>query len=175
MGNVVVAGGRRVKLNGHALGCAASGTPLSNNGAFNATNSTVSYDGAAAQTVATANVDYTNLTIDNPAGVTLSSAESVPGVLALKQGVFTNGANLTLGNGATIVRSGGSLATAPTFGASVNVQYAGNAAITTGPELPAATSVLANLTNNNTATINLNQNETAVSYTHLTLPTSDLV
>ena len=160
MSNVVVDFSGAFNLNGHTLGLAAPGTPLTNNGAFNATNSTVSYDGAAAQTVATANVDYTNLTIDNPAGVTLSSAESVPGVLALKQGVFTNGGNLTLGNGATIVRSGGSLATAPTFGASVNVQYAGFATITTGPELPAATSVLANLTNNNTATVNLNQNET---------------
>ena len=160
MSNVVVDFGGTFNLNGHTLGLSAPGTPLTNNGAFNATNSTVSYDGTAAQTVATANVDYTNLTIDNPAGVTLSSAESVPGVLALKQGVFTNGGNLTLGNGATIVRSGGSLATAPTFGASVNVQYAGNATITTGPELPAATSVLANLTNNNTATVNLNQNET---------------
>lgn len=160
MSKVVVGGGGTFNLNGHTLGLSTAGTPLTNNGTFNATNSTVSYDGTAAQTVATANVDYTNLTIDNPVGVTLSSAESVPGVLALKQGVFTNGDNLTLGSGATIVRSGGSLAATPAFEASVNVQYAGHSAITSGPELPAATSVLANLTNNNTATVNLNQDQT---------------
>ena len=56
------------------------------------------------------------------------------------------GTNLSIANTALITRTGGSFSSAPTFGAGVNILYAQTgSAITTGPEIPSATSVLNNL------------------------------
>jgi hypothetical protein len=67
-----------------------------------------------------------------------------------------------MANGATIERSGGSLSAAPTFGATVNVEYTQHTAnITTGPELPSTVSVLNNLTINTTNGVTLNAARTA--------------
>jgi peptidase C25-like protein len=71
---------------------------------------------------------------------------------------YLGGSNLTMGNGATISRSNGSLGAAPIFGASVNVIYAQTSPvinIVTGPEIPAATTVLNNLTINNSGGVTL--------------------
>jgi len=85
-----------------------SGTPLTNNGTLTTTGSTIAYNGSSAQTVATDNVDYNNLTINNAAGVSLSAAETVSGTLTLTNGKITTTASnlLTLGSAATM--SGGS-------------------------------------------------------------------
>src|SRR5207248_2279562 len=90
----------------------------------------------------------TNLTINNAAGVTLHAARTVGGTLTLTNGTFTNGSNLTLGNGAIISRDTGTLSAAPTFGTSVDVSYTGTIGATTGNEVPSSSSVLNNLTIN---------------------------
>ena len=72
--------------------------------------------------------------------------------LTLTSGNVTSAGNITLANGATITRATGTLDAAPTFGTSVNVTYTGSTSVTTGFEIPTTASVLANLTDNNTAT-----------------------
>jgi hypothetical protein len=100
-----------------------------------------------------------NLTINNSAGVTLSTTKTVNGTLTLSSGTFTLTNALTMANASNIIRTGGSLSTAPTFGASVNVTYGNgsySSAITTGSELPTSASVLNNLTINASGGVTLN-------------------
>jgi hypothetical protein len=84
----------------------------------------------------------TDLTINNSAGITLNAAATVNGSLYLYSGTFTNGSNLTMAAGSTIVRgqtgsgTSGSLAAIPTLGSNVNITALGTAAITSGNELP---------------------------------------
>ncbi|MEI8042695.1 MAG: hypothetical protein WCL11_14890, partial [Verrucomicrobiota bacterium] len=92
---------------------------------------------------------YGNLELTNAAGATLGAATTVNGTLTLTIGALANGANLTLADGITISRAVGSLGSAPTFGASVNVSYTGASGVTAGNELPASATVLNNLTVNN--------------------------
>jgi hypothetical protein len=112
-----------------------------------------------------------NLTIDNPAGVTLSTNKTVNETLTLTNGVFTLSNTLTMANGASIVRSGGSLSAAPTFVEQVNVTYAENeTAITTGFELPPSNnpSPLKDLTINNA--VILNNSTTVDGNLHINAP-----
>ena len=103
MSTVVIDSGGSFKLNGYTLSLSGAGTPLTNNGTFDTTGSTVVYNGTVPQTAATTNVDYDNLGIDNGAGVTLSGPETVPGTLTLTNGRLYLGAHtLTLGDAATI-------------------------------------------------------------------------
>jgi hypothetical protein len=87
-----------------------------------------------------------NLSINNAAGVTLGSGTSVSSILNLTSGILNTGGYLTLANATTIVRTAGSLDAAPTFGSTVNVRYNGATAISSGVEIPTATSVLKDLT-----------------------------
>ena len=152
--SIVVINGA-MNISSRTLSISGSGTPLTNNGTLTTTGSTIVYNGSAAQTVATTNVTYNNLTINNITGVTLSVAESVPGTLTLTSGVFTTGNNLTLGDGATISRAAGSLSATPTFGATVNVEYTGSTAVTSGSEIPTASTTLNNLTVGNSGGVTL--------------------
>ena len=103
MSTVVIDGGGTFNLNGHTLSLSGAGTPLTNNGTFDTTSSTVVYNGTVPQTAATTNVDYDSLGIDNAAGVTLGGPETVPGTLTLTNGRLYLGAHtLTLGDAATI-------------------------------------------------------------------------
>jgi hypothetical protein len=124
-------------------------------------SSTLEYKGSSSQTTAageflTGTGAPLNLIIDNPNGVTLHAARTLrtsgANTLTLVNGTLNNSThNLTLSNGSNIIRSGGSLSAAPTFGTSVNITYNQHTgAITTGPEIPTSASVLNNLTVNNT-------------------------
>ncbi len=159
-------GGATFDISNRTLGLSGAGTPMANNGVFTTTGSTIVYNGTAAQNAQTINTDwsYSSLTIDNSAGVALGTAESIPGTLSLTNGLFTINSNLTMANGATISRRNGSLSAAPTFGASVNVDYAQTAPVINIPtsfELPVATTVLSNLTVSNTGGVTLSVNATA--------------
>jgi len=101
-----------------------------------------------------------NLTINNAAGVTLSTTKTVNETLTLANGTFTLSNALTMANNSHIIRSGGNLSAAPSFGANVNVTYAQHtSSITTGVELPdSAAQILNNLTVENSNGVVLNKN-----------------
>jgi len=105
--------------------------------------------------VPTATTALSNLIINNPAGVTLNSAATVNGTLTLTLGALNNGANLTFANGKAIIVTAGTLTNAPTFGTTIDVTYNNTVASTTGPEIPAATTVLNNLIINNVGGVTL--------------------
>ncbi len=111
-------------------------------------NNTFNFAGIAAQeTGGYLPATVGNLTINNPEGVTLGANTTVNGLLTLTSGIFSKGSSaITLGSLATIVRTAGSLDAAPTFGSTVNVRYNGATAISSGVEIPTATSVLKDLT-----------------------------
>ncbi|MBK8983717.1 MAG: T9SS type A sorting domain-containing protein [Ignavibacteria bacterium] len=132
-----------------------NGSPIINNGTFITNGSTIEYNGTVLQAAAIPNVVYHSLTINNAANVSLTTARTVPAVLTLTLGEFTNGANLTLGDGATIVRQDGSLSGVPTFGTTVDVIYIGTNLTNSSFELPASGTVLRDLTINNTGGVTL--------------------
>jgi len=117
-----------------------------------------------------------NVTINNSAGttgVTLSTTKTVNGTLTLNSGAFTLSSALTMASGSTIIRTGGSLSTTPTFVTSTNVTYGDGSyttAITTGAELPTvANGTLNNLTINVSGGVTLNAATTLKSTGTLTL------
>ena len=132
-----------------------NGSPIINDGTFITAGSTIEYNGTVLQAAAIPNVVYHSLTINNAANVSLTSARTVPAVLTLTLGEFTNGANLTLGDGATIVRQDGSLSGVPIFGTTVDVIYIGSNLTNSSFELPASGTVLRDLTINNTGGVTL--------------------
>jgi len=112
---------------------------------------TLHYMGTSAQSATTTewHANFQNLTVANSAGLSLGFSRSVNGTLTLASGTFSNGSNLTLGNGATVIRTGGNLNSTPNFGTSVHVIYNDNAtALTSGNEIPTSTTILNNLTIN---------------------------
>jgi hypothetical protein len=145
-------------MNGGALGVGSGGSF-----SVNSTGTTLIYSGTSSQTASTTEwyTNFQNLTINNSSGLSLGFARTINGKLTLTSGTFTNGANLTLGNGATIARTGGLINSAPTFGSTVNVIYNENGSnITTGNELPSSTSVLNNVTINTSNGVTLNSAKT---------------
>lgn len=82
------------------------------------------------------------------------------GPVVLTKGQLLNSGNLTLGNSASITVTGGSFDAAPTFGTAINLTYNGTTAVTSGYEMPSSTSVLQNLTLNNSGGLTLASNAT---------------
>ncbi len=160
MSAVVINSGGTLNITSRTFSLSASGTPLTNDGTFTTTGSTIVYNGVSGQTIATSNIDYVNLTINNASGVTLSASETVTGILTLTNGTLSGAGNLTLGNGATIKRATGVLSGTPTFGTSVNVEYIGAAAVSSGSELPSSSSVLNNLTMNKSGGVTVTSSPT---------------
>ena len=97
-----------------------------------------------------------NLSING--NLTLGSAIALNNSLNLTAGTLSSSGNLTLRTGATISRAAGSLDANPVFGSTVNVTYNGTTATTSSFEQPTTTSVLSNLTINNTAGVTLTDN-----------------
>jgi CSLREA domain-containing protein len=104
-----------------------------------------------------------NVTVQNGGGVSLNDFRDVNGTLSLLNGSFGNAFNLNMGNGATIVRrAGGAFAGgAPGFDTNVNVIYDGTAPLTTGFEIPTASSILKTLIVTNTGAVTLGASATA--------------
>lgn len=111
-------------------------------GVFNESTGIVNFVGAVAQSITSPETFY-QLNISNAAGVSINAANNVANRLILTNGNLTHGGNLTMANTATIERFTGSLATAPVFGAGVNLIY--RSTVNSGPEIPVATTVLRNM------------------------------
>ncbi|MBD3179313.1 MAG: T9SS type A sorting domain-containing protein [Candidatus Latescibacteria bacterium] len=80
--------------------------------------------------------------------VTLDADAQINSRLTLSNGVLDNsGATLTMADGAQIQRGAGSITAIPTFAGNVNVDYISTiTTVTTGPEMPAGTEILTDLT-----------------------------
>ena len=99
-------------------------------------NITLTLNGSSSQSVSGNAFIAQHLTIDNSAGVSLTTADvSLNGVLTLTSGALNNSTHLTLNNGSTISRSSGTLAAAPTIISTVDVTYTGSGPTTTGNEI----------------------------------------
>jgi len=107
--NLTINNSAAVTVNG-ALQIAGT---IANNGLLNASSGSVTLNGSSAQTTAgSGTTTIQNLTINNPAGVTLGTALTVTGTITPKAGLFTTGGYLTLASSLT----GGSASIAPIDG-----------------------------------------------------------
>jgi hypothetical protein len=122
--------------------------------------SIVEYNGTSAQTMPNSRgFKYRSLSINNGAGVTAPDLTGqtllIADTLLLKNGIFTlnTGNGVTMSDGATINRSGGSITATPAVVGSdkYNVTFSGAAALVAGPEIPSGAAVLGNLTLSQTA------------------------
>lgn len=103
------------------------------------TSGTITFNGSAAQTLANAE-SFFSLGVDNSAGVTFSDNVNVADTLELVNGTITPGATLfQLADNVTIVRTTGSLASAPTFLGDVNIVYKGS--VTPANEIPSLNNI----------------------------------
>lgn len=95
--DLTIASGASVTVSGSGILEIAGN--ISNSGTLNVVDGTVSFIGTAAQTIP-ANVFETNkiknLTINNTAGVTLSGATDLTGILTIAAGTFSTGGFITL-------------------------------------------------------------------------------
>ncbi|NEW82363.1 MAG: hypothetical protein GZ094_08365 [Mariniphaga sp.] len=99
--DIVIAVGASLTVTGNTLQIAGT---ITNNGTFTATTGTIEMKGSAAQTIGTsvfATNTIANLTITNSAGVTLSGALNVTGIVLAQTGDLNSGGNLTLVSSAT--------------------------------------------------------------------------
>lgn len=139
--NVTIGSG--AALQGGTLTLNVSGN-WTNNGTFTPDSSTVVFVGSAAQSVSGTDTFFgfgIDKGLSKSSTFTLGSPTTVQGRLELTSGSLDNStSNVALGDGATIRRAAGSLSAVPAFGASVNVEYAGDGTVSTGNELPDPTS-----------------------------------
>lgn len=166
-GNKSTLAGENTQISSDGTLTIKSGTLLIGGGGnftVSASNSTLVYQGSSAQSPTSTewNTDFQNLKINNSAGVSLSGfSRTLNGKLYLISGAFSNGSNLTMGNASEIIITDGSLSSAPTFGSTVDITYnQSTAAVNTGNEIPASSSVLNNLTINNSNGVTLNSTTT---------------
>ncbi|MFP5041213.1 T9SS type A sorting domain-containing protein [Parasediminibacterium sp. JCM 36343] len=134
------------------------------------TSANYEFTGSAASAVTGAYMPATvnNLTIRNSAGLTLSSATTVNGILSLAAGNFTIGSNLTMGTSAIVNRLGGTLSAAPTFGATKSIGY-GQKLVTN-----AATTTVASSINTSAATTATSLTTSAATATSVSLTASSV-
>ena len=143
------------------------------------TSSTIEYYRPnAAQTVSVlpSGVNYANLSLTET-GCTAATSKVIPTTGVTVNGTLTislagvsfasttvNADKITLANGASIVRTLGTLNAAPLYSGTYNLTYNGTTAQTTGVELPtAASNALNNLTFDNTAGVTLSAATTATN------------
>lgn len=122
---------------------------------------TLCYMGKSAQTASALEWDtsFYNVRIQNPSGVSLNFSRKIKGELYLHTGALKNDSGLIIGNGASIQRRAGYLTQIPDFRLKMNLIYDETGTeLITGPELPADSGVLNNLTIQNSRGLRLKHN-----------------
>lgn len=130
-----------------------SGTAVGSGNIVTSATSTVIYSGSSPQVISgfKDNSVY-NLTLNNSTGAALGSNVTVVGLLTLTSGELNNTSDtLFFASGASIIRTGGQLTSAPVFVGTVNLTYNNSSPQITSYELPKEQSVLNNLSINNTS------------------------
>ncbi|MFY7885561.1 MAG: beta strand repeat-containing protein, partial [Dolichospermum sp.] len=112
------------------------------------------------------------LELNNTNGLTINNAISVGGTtVRLTAGTITHSGNLTILTGATITRTAGNFATAPTFGGTVSLTYANASPMSPGNEMPGTNVIAALSTAGGSSTLTL---PTSLSITTLTVSGSNV-
>ena len=105
---IVIKTGAALNISSKTLKLSHPGIPLINNGTLVTANGTIEYNSISPQTLVTANVNYVSLTINNPAGVTLSDSLYIPGLLSILNGSLElNGKKITLLDTARLLETPG--------------------------------------------------------------------
>ena len=151
--SLIINSGGTFSISSYTLFLNGNLNPLSNSGTFDASSGIVEYNGASTQIISTVNMAYTNLSINNAAGVQLNNKITLPGTLYLTSGNLILADTLITGNFATINRKNGSVSGLIRFNTNTNLTYSGTNNITTGIEVPPTVN---KLTVSNAAGINLN-------------------
>jgi hypothetical protein len=121
------------------------------NGDFTSGSGTITFNGTTAQTISgSLPSDFNNLTLNNSAGLTLSSTGSIGGTLRLSSGTLAAGTNLSIGDNAEIIRNGGAMTGTIQGSNAYTITYLG-ASKTTGAEVSGSG------LNNVTVTLNASQ------------------
>ncbi|MBK8467293.1 MAG: hypothetical protein IPL32_15860 [Chloracidobacterium sp.] len=166
MSTVSINAGGTFNISNRTLLLSGAGTPLTVNGTFSVTGSTVEYNGTAAQVLA-AFTPYYNLSLNNTTGVTEFAGLTVSQLLRVRAGTFTSSnsfKNVQIDSGATLagvnattINISGNWITNGTFTANGNtVNFNGvSAQIIGGSALPARFN---NLTINNATGVSLSGN-----------------
>ncbi|MBV6478413.1 MAG: hypothetical protein HGGPFJEG_01168 [Ignavibacteria bacterium] len=95
--SLLINSGGKFNASTYTLKLSAPGTALVNNGTPINSNCTIEYNGSSPQTLITKNVLYSNLIVNNPAGVSLDSNFSITGLLSILSGDLNlNGKTITL-------------------------------------------------------------------------------
>jgi MSHA biogenesis protein MshQ len=150
-GNTLTVGGNFSNSGTYSGGSgtvALSGT-FTNNNAFTSGAGTWTFGGTAAQSITgTGATTFTNLTLSNAAGLTLSRDVTISTLLTLTSGTFAVGSNTLTLNGSPIGGTAINLSTT----ASSSLVFGGT---TAGVSLPGSVTALNNLTIGNTSGISL--------------------
>lgn len=110
--NLSISSGAKLDISSRTIKLSNSGTPLVNNGSLITANSTIEYNGITPQTISASTFNFANLKINNPAGVTLQSGDSIPGLLHILNGDLNlNGDTITLLDTARIFETQGNTVT----------------------------------------------------------------
>lgn len=112
----------------------------------------------------TINRSGTNASVTLGTPVTILNISPTTTTLGLSAGTLINSGFITLGNGAIIARSGGSIDAAPVFGTSVTLNYNSSVAKTIGFEMPNS-SAIATTVNISSGAVTLNNTKNISSLT----------
>ena len=152
-------------ISGHTnVSIAFGGVNDGNAGTLNFTN------GSQVANSLTINRTGINASVTLGTPVTILNISPTSTTLGLTAGALINSGFITLGNGAIISRSGGSLDAAPIFGTSVTLNYTSSVAKTVGHEMP-NTSAIATTVNISSGSVTL---DTTKNISTLTLTSGSL-
>lgn len=127
------------------------------NGDFSSGSGTITFSGTTGQSISgSLPSDFNNLTLDNSAGLTLSSTGSIDGTLTLSSGTLAAGPNMTMKANSAIIRSSGAITGTIQGSNTYNLTYQGTSKSTGGE-------VSGSGLNNVAVTLNAGHNLTAGS------------
>ncbi len=102
--------GSTFDITSRSLKLTGGGGPIAVNGSLITGGSTIEYAGTTGQSTVHTGISYANMTINNPAGVTLTQSFNIPGLLRVTLGTLNlNGKVITFLSGASLIENAGSV------------------------------------------------------------------
>ncbi len=135
--------GATLDIGSNTLKLTGAGSPISVSGGFINTAGTIEYGGTTAQSMVHSNINYVNLNINNPAGVTVGQNFTIYGMLNINSGDlnlngkvinFAASASLMETPGNTVTGTTGYITTTRSINAPNNLNVAGFGVVLTSTE-----------------------------------------